>query len=351
MPHAHGAIRNTVPISKKIPVLPQILRQAGYDTAAFISGWTLRKNLSKLDRGFKFYDDEMTDTYKLINAQRFGDQVTDRAISWLQTRSHTPFFLFVHYFDPHVPYSQQPEWYADFLQSLGSLHPEKKPKLLRKLAAYDSEIAFADAQIARLLEALRRAGHFRDSWIVIFSDHGEAFGEHGDHQHGRRVYAPVLHIPLLIRPPGGLAKTRLVADRVSLVDLFSTFLEVLGLKSRSGHGESLVPLFDGSQQWERRPVYFETFTLWSPVKRKEPSRIGVFLKNLKVILLPKKKELRVFDLARDPGETRNISQRHPELQRYRRLLLDWWRSTRVVQEEPDLSAEQLEQLRQLGYVN
>jgi arylsulfatase A-like enzyme len=349
-PHAHGAIRNTNLLRQDVPTLADVLHHDGYQTAAFVSGWTLRAQLSGVDRGFEVYDQEMPDHYKLINTQRHADQTLDQALAWLAGRFPArPFFLFIHLFDAHDPYVEHAPWSADFEASYWGLR--RNEKFARKLAAYDSEIAFMDRQIGRLLDALERRGLLQSSWLVVMGDHGEAFGEHGATRHGRRVHEPALNIPLMLRPPGGLPRQHLIGQRVSLVDLMPSFLELLGQRPVPAQGTSLVPLLEGRPSIPRPPVRFEAYTLWSLRRKKLPSKLGVFVGPFKVVLSPRNGKFEVYDLARDPGERHNIASQHPELEHYRRELLDWWRASRTQIEEPKLSAEDLERLRQLGYVN
>ena len=349
-PHAHGAIRNTTLLRKDVPTLAEVLHADGYQTAAFLSGWTLRSSLSGLQRGFDLDDEDMTDHYKVINSRRHADETTDRVLDWLTRRTPAPpFFLFVHYFDAHDPYMERSPWDEDFYTS--SWASRRDEKTAHKLAVYDSDIAFMDGQVGRLMAELDRQGLLQSSWLVVLADHGEAFGEHGVTRHGRHVHEPALHIPLLMRPPGGLPQQHLVPARVSQVDVMPTILELLRERGVPTQGTSLVPLLEGRANIPRPAVHFETYTLWSLRRKKLPSRLGVYIGPLKVVLSPRIDEFAIYDLNRDPGELRNVAAEHPELERYRRELLDWWRSSRTQIEEPKLSAEDLERLKALGYVN
>jgi arylsulfatase A-like enzyme len=351
-PHAHGTIRNGVPMRSDVPTLSELLHRDGYQTAAFVAGWTMRSLVSALNRGFELYDDEMTDRYKLVQSQRPADVVTDRAIGWLRGRkSRQPFFLFVHYFDAHDPYTEHAPWHADFHDGYWSRRDVPDARTREKLAAYDSELAFVDRQLGRLLAELDRLGQLENSWLVVLGDHGDAFGEHGYRRHGRRVHEPALHINWLVRPPGGRSEAQLVAERVSQVDLMPTLVELFDLPPVPMQGTSLVPLLEGRADAPRPTVRFETYTLWSLRRKKLPLYLGLFAGDLKIVLSPRSGHFAVYDLRRDPRELVNVATKHPELSRWRSALIEWWRASKAPPApEPQLSAEDMERLRQLGYV-
>ena len=351
-PHASGAVRNTTAVRGDIPTLAEALRADGFKTAAFVSGWTMRSALCGLHRGFDVYDEEMSDRYKVVRIYRPAEQTTDRALKWLEARDNPrqPFFLFVHYFDAHDPYEERQPWSSDFLTALWARRKSVDAKTARKLSSYDSEIAFTDRQLGRLIAALKDGNALESSWLIVLSDHGEAFGENGYYRHGRRVHEPALHIPLVIRPPGGLREARWIDARVSQIDVLPSLLELLGHNPLPVQGTSMVPLFEG-RDVPRPPVRFETYNLWSLRRKKLPSKLGVYDGTMKIVLNPRDDDFEVYDLARDPQEQTNVAPSHPGLEHYRRELLDWWRASKTRIEEPDLSAEDLERLRQLGYAN
>ena len=144
--------------------------------------------------------------------QRPGSEVVDRALEWLQAEPKRPFFAWVHLYDAHTPY-EAPEPFR-------SRFPRTRD------GAYDAEIASADAQVGRLVDALRADGRLDDTLVVVVADHGEMLGEHGELTHGFFIYEAATHIPLIVSGPG--VPARVVADQVRIVDVMPTALSLLG---------------------------------------------------------------------------------------------------------------------------
>src|ERR1700680_254283 len=203
LPPHHGTRNNgTAPLAAGIPTLGTVLAGAGYRTAAFVAAFVLDHRFG-LNRGFAVYDDEIerpAAASLLLEAQRPGDQVVDRALGWLAAADPRPFFLWVHLYDAHAPYNP-PSPYRE-------RHPGRP---------YDGAIAFDDAQVGRLLAALASRGLDDRTVVAIAADHGESLGEHGELTHGLLLYEPVLSVPLLLRAPGLAA--RRAATPVSRVEL------------------------------------------------------------------------------------------------------------------------------------
>ena len=210
----HDFSGNKLPASAV--TLAKILHDQGYSTAAFIGSAVLDSRFG-LNQGFDTYFDHFDvsrlDEANLDLLKRRGDAVMDEALSWLKRDPHRPFLLWVHLYDPHFPYTPA-EPYASRYRS----------------QPYDGEIAFADAQVGRLMAFLKDRDLFDSSQIALSGDHGEGLGEHGEKTHGFFIYNSTLHVPLLIKVPG--ASPRVVADEVSLVDVMPTLLQALTLPSR-----------------------------------------------------------------------------------------------------------------------
>ncbi|MFQ5718737.1 MAG: sulfatase [Acidobacteriota bacterium] len=355
VPRDHGAVRNGVRIRPEVPTLAQIASQIGMQTAAFISGWTLSARITGLDHGFDTYDDEMTDRYRLVNHQRWGDQTTDRALDWLDAHGDTPFFLWVHLFDPHEPYRSHD---LDLAPVPGAA-PVKRSG---RVADYDQEIAFADAQIGRLLAALVRKGLRDRTLVVLTADHGEAFGEHGENGHGRRLYQTTQHVPLILAYPS-LGQGIVPELPVSTLDVFPTILGML---------EQSVPpalegirldeaIHDSSDAQATREIYMETFHgarkkfwhIFGPSLTGDPLYVAVRRGRWKAILDPHDGHAELFDLSTDPGETVDVAADQsyrlrrfmPQLTSYARKA---WRSADSPQE---LTGADRKKLEALGYVN
>ncbi len=283
-PWKHGTLLNGIPMREELISLPQILREHGYRTAAFVSAFVLDGDLG-YSRGFDIYDDELGRFEGLgdlvffrsvamarrhfdpdMVVERRGDRTTNKAVAWLETQEE-PWFLWVHLFDPHGPYEPPAPFdsaYAQGIQpSIASGTPvieqyDVAPYLRSSLkgvtsvpwvvAQYDGEIAFADQQLGRLLELLERRGMTDNTLVVVNGDHGESLGEHDVwFDHGDDLYDASTWIPLAMRFPGGKHAGKAVSDPVELVDLAPTILDTLGIPPAEGmEGRTLRDTVQGT---------------------------------------------------------------------------------------------------------
>jgi arylsulfatase A-like enzyme len=266
--------------------LAERFRDGGFATAAFVGSFVLDRRFG-LTRGFDVYDDQMalSDTRSLAPPERRADAVVDAASAWLASAPER-FLLWVHFYDPHADYAPPPPFDARFRHD-----------------PYTGEIAFADAQLGRLLAAL--ATRFPDgrTALVVTSDHGESRGEHGEQTHAYTVYDATQRVPLLLRAPGVAPGVH--AGLVRLVDVAPTLLELAGLPALPGAGESLLSaLSPGSAP---RSAFVETFAPrmdldWSPL-------FGLRTAERKYIRAPRPE---LYDLASDPRELRDLSAERPD---------------------------------------
>ncbi|MEM7249479.1 MAG: sulfatase, partial [Acidobacteriota bacterium] len=183
-PQVHGAFRNGVKVKPERMTLGELLGAAGYQRQAFVAGWTLKDRVCGLAKGFDTYDDDMDKRYSVVNLMRKADEVTNDALAWFEGEQkrrakgeRDPYFVFVHYFDPHEPYEPVPG---------PALRPNPQadggPALEKydtHLEAYDREIAYTDGEIGRLVDELKKMGLLKDAIIALTADHGQSFGEHG----------------------------------------------------------------------------------------------------------------------------------------------------------------------------
>jgi arylsulfatase A-like enzyme/Flp pilus assembly protein TadD len=248
LPPRHG-VRGNGPFRLRhdAPSLAGALRQAGYRTAAVVASVVLDRSTG-LDQGFDAYDDNQRTGPKAAfrYLERGASQVEAASLQALQTLN-PPFFLWVHFYDPHVP------WVA----------PE--------IPGYDGEIAFADAALGRVIEAARaRAG----TGIVVLatSDHGESLGEHGENQHGYTLHRGVLRVPLLLAGPE-IPRGRTVPATVGLVDVAPTLADLAGVELRGAAGRSLRRFWEGRapRAVEEEPLWQETLhplfdSGWAPLR-------------------------------------------------------------------------------------
>jgi len=283
-PQHHGARLNgmfTVP--DRVQTLAEILRERGYRTAAVISAFVLDRRFG-LAQGFEHYADDLTTDGRMHafgHRERSAEEVNRHVLAWLEKHAQERFFLWVHYFDPHFPYVP-PKPFAD--------RHTGRP--------YDGEIAYADAQLGRLLAAVDRLGVRDKTLIVATSDHGEALGEHDEITHGLLVYDATLRVPLIFSGPPPLPQGMALARQAGLIDVVPTVLDLLGLSMPTGlDGISLL----APPPAEHRAVYFET--LWPKVMHNWSPLVGVRRDDVKFILAPKPE---LYDLQADPNESNNL---------------------------------------------
>src|SRR5437588_12479462 len=216
------------------PTLASVLKQHGYATGAVVASAVLDSRFG-LNRGFDFYYDHFDfnrlEEANLDEMERPGNVVADEVLNWLGKNYQKRFFLWMHLYDPHYPY-RPPAPYSEDYKS----HP------------YDGEIAFADAQVGRLLRFLKDKGLYQHTLIVLSGDHGEGLGEHGEQTHGFFIYNSTLQVPLVVRLPAG-PRDKHVNALVSLADIMPTVLEALKLDIPAQvQGKSLLPLFAGKEE-------------------------------------------------------------------------------------------------------
>jgi arylsulfatase A-like enzyme len=290
-PPAHGVRHNSIHrLAPETPTLADRLAAAGYATAAVVGARVLERRFG-LDRGFSRYDDDVRGRPRGQTgfAERPADAVVDAALAWLASAPDR-FFLWVHLYDPHRPYAPPPGFASGFAT---------RP--------YDGEIAFADAEIGRLLAAVRERWGEAGLLVVATADHGESLGEHGEPTHSYSLYDATQRVPLLMRGPG-IPEGASVRQPVALADVAPTILAMAGAAPLDGAtGRDLGPWIRGSPG-EPAAVYLETLATqldfgWSPL-------LGVRTDRFKYVRAPRPE---LYDLAADPGETRDLAAERPEL--------------------------------------
>jgi arylsulfatase A-like enzyme len=364
-PIAHGVVKNGLPLDEDHVTLAEALRDAGYVTAAVVSSFVLDAKFG-YDQGFEVYEDDFDpaaatiDRTWLEDVQVEGafDQPADRATvvaERLLTRlvqDDRPFFLWVHYFDPHAPYVP-PEPFASRYPPDSTTEAE----LAATISAYDGEIAFADRQVGDLLEALDASGATGDTLVVVTADHGEGLMQHGHMHHGVQIYEEAVRVPLLFRLPGRIPEGRSVAEPVELVDVMPTVLDLAGVEaSRLAQGQNLAGAIAGDVRLDpRRPVYLHR-------RHYKPARIGdldvagekfgIRLGPWKYIEGTEEGTKELFRLEDDPGEQVDLYDSYRAVaDELHEKLAAWHKAcSRASSDTPDLSPEDLERLKALGYV-
>jgi len=280
---ARGLAQNEV-------TLAEVLKETGYTTAAVVGGpWM--KRIFGLNKGFDYYNDSQIST---VNG-RLASQVTTSALNWLERRREKKFFLFLNYFDPHGPYSP-PEGFALRFLPKGTNFTGREPTLEEINALYDAEILYMDHYIGRFLQKLKVENLYNDTLIIVTSDHGELFGEHGKFGHGHYLYQEELHVPLFIKYPAGEVSPKRTDLRAQLTDILPMIYERVGI-TIPGNIQGTSP----SQI--KHPIIAETYPL--PLISKDGSWQSIFEGDFKFIWNSKNQHM-LFNLKDDPEENVNI---------------------------------------------
>jgi arylsulfatase len=383
-PHQHGSLFNRFPVAEEQVTLAELLRDAGFRTGGFVSGLPLKRPLTGLEQGFERFDDRFEEQ------RRDGRETVGRALEWLETvEPGERFFLFLHLYDAHGPY-ELPEGIGHRFRSedRGPRLPRVPPyqRLERPgggrivhlgpyVDRYDSLIRYQDDQVARLFDRLAAGGMAPDETvIVVLSDHGEVLGErYWPLDHGATAFDEELRIPLIVAGPG--IEPRRIGETVETVDLLPTVLELLAVEPGdpdpagapagdrgSLPGRSLVPLLHGEEGSDAaRPAYScsraETRRMADRGYRLEDLALirSVRTRGWKLIRYPAEEGepyVELYDLRRDPGETTDVADRHPEVRdRLLAGLEAWWSPPAPSGPVPTELPETIQrQLRSLGYL-
>ena len=344
-PRMNGAARNGLPLPPGVPSMTEHFKAAGYQTVCVTSNWTLKADLSGLDRGFDAYDDGFKKKrWGFMISERFGDDVTESALKLLRDRDPSkPMFAWFHYSDPHAPY----KFHDDF-------NPVGKPlwkldEIAATRARYDSEVAYTDAEIGKLFDALPK-----ENAIVLFiADHGESLHEHEYLGHGRRVYQDNIHVPCILRAPG-VAAGRSNAP-IRLVDIAPTLLGLADLPPMTDvMGIDLMKQTPPAD----RPRVVETYGGAVPgvpgakavMASRPPMRQSVIRGDWKLIVGGPGREL--FNRRTDPGELTNVIDREEKTAAELRALIEEWdgKIPKGTADAAELTNEDVDALKSLGYV-
>jgi arylsulfatase A-like enzyme/Flp pilus assembly protein TadD len=336
-PARHGVLDNGgYYLGEEHETLAEVLKPRGFRTAGFISAFVLDSRWG-IEQGFeRYFDDFDLSRFEkqagMDAIQRPGRETVDEALRWLAAERERPFFLWVHLYDAHTPYAAPREYAAQFPRTLAG--------------AYDAEIAAADAQLGRLLDALEADGRLGRTVVAVLGDHGELLGEHGELTHGVFRYDAAVRIPLVGAAPS--LAPRVVKDQVRIVDVMPTLLELLGLPAPPAvQGTSLLPLARGerlnlmalSESWFPRFHYG-----WSELQAIQDERF-------KLIRAPRRE---LYDLERDPLETADLAASDPRrvetLERALEELIDASGGGGTPKVPEAVDSETAERLEALGYI-
>lgn len=371
----HTAV-NGAAMRADLPTLAEILQFNGYETGAFVSCNMVRSTNSGLHVGFDYYEDSMSlwtpflrhDSLQFVaafylmtwlqNNQIPGYVVSDRAIEWLENRTQdVPFFCWVHYYDPHGPYAA-PEPYTNMYA--GQLDPNLP--YLDQRVHYAGEITYADAQLGRVIEILKKRGYYDDMLIIVTADHGEAFGEtHGDvteKSHGAYLYYTTQHVPLIVKRPRREGAGRRIEHLVQLIDISPTVLELMDATPlpESFQGRSFGDLLASRQRDGQGVAYAERGLL--PVigqlaEEVENRRLmSMQTPQIKYICNSARDQQELYEIQSDPTESRNVFAEKMTLvdSCYAAIMQTLGAEADRHAAATDVDPRVLEQLKALGYL-
>jgi arylsulfatase A-like enzyme/Tfp pilus assembly protein PilF len=322
----------------KRPTLAGVLKAAGYHTGAFVGAFPVDARFG-LNAGFDVYDDKYGSRPaggELSVLERPAEQVLASAYAWIaagapssgQPQASSPWFAWVHLYDPHDPYVPPEPFKSRFASDL-----------------YSGEIAYADSALGGALERLQKLGALTHTIVAVASDHGESLGEHGERTHGLFAYEATIRVPLLIWAPPRI-RAAVVSSTARLVDVMPTLLDLVGLDPpQPMDGRSLRPLAAANGTTEDPGSYFEALNAnltrnWAPLT-------GLVRNGLKLIDLPVPE---LYDVAADPAEHQNVYARRQDLAAPLERQLDALTSHAATPAAGPVDSETQQRLRSLGYV-
>lgn len=366
LPHETKVTNKTV-MSKQIRTLPMMLRSHGYKTAAVVSNYVLREKRG-WENGFDIYDAEMKghELNRKNISERIAEHTTDRAVKVLKKFRKDNLFLWLHYQDPHGPYTP-PSTFAKLFKSTAD-----KPHLLKLndtgsgrrgipkyqklgdnrdfqhyLSQFDGEIRYVDEHLKRLFDTLKRLGLYNDSLIIFTADHGEGMGEHDYYfAHGEYLYNTLTHVPLIIKCPAGPSGTK--TDLVQHIDIVPTILKALDIMPSPG--------LRGCDLTAQIPAGREIFAKMETGMVRDKIKYSIMADGFKLIHTPLYDRYELYDMKKDFGEEHDLVN-EPAYSQFRqglKIRLKQLRRQDLLKlgtvKSPKLSDEELEKLKSLGYV-
>jgi len=371
MHKALGKVSRLTPISTELPVLAEVYREAGWTTLGFANAAFLSPLLG-LDRGFDVFDHEHAYNWDI----RRADATVDSALSALDQRPGEDVFLLLHLFDAHLDYDPPDGYLEPFVGARRTPEPPVSMKECLELrqadgeappsgadldyirGVYQGEVAFVDRAVGRLVDGLQELERWDRTSIVLTSDHGEEFWEHGGFEHGHTLYDELVRVPLIVRTPtSGSGAVHEVDPLVRTIDIAPTLLALSQLNSPPSFlGQSLVPHLTGEPVGAVRPAFSQS-TLYGAEKMAWRTDSWCLIVD-QAVEGPDGIEL--YDMQADPGQTRNLAAERPEVRD--QLVRTFQRFTRELQQRaasiatpevqdmgPTTIKKYLESLDTLGY--
>ena len=371
-PEDHGVNDDGMKLGPDAVLLSEVLQDAGYATAGFVAGHYLDASYGFF-QGFDLYDDygiisDPRESERLVTSPRLLKFSREWLQKWDEEGRRKPFFLFLHMWDVHIDYIPPPPYDTLFdpdyrglvtgedVWDDATLNKNMDPRDLEHLVAlYDGEIRYTDLHLGKILNVLKELGVYDQTIIVVTSDHGEEFFEHGWKVHKFTLYEEVLRVPLVVRYPAKIPAGAVVAQQVRLMDVAPTILSLAGIPQPENFGTSalrdphaerdLYPLIVGDEA-EATPPSIAFGDLQGKIA-------SIRTEKHKLILNEQGLD-ELYDLSIDPQEQSNVLRSHVDIYEALRRVHLVWKSTRArktgFSKPAKLSVEQLEVLRSLGYV-
>ena len=318
LPTETKVLNNRFALQDGAVTLAELLRARGYRTGAVVSNFSLRHG-SGFEQGFEDYDDKVTDRHQTEweGLERFAPGTTKAALTWLEANGGAPFFLWVHYMDPHYPYRpphpydtmfadappDKDQWlpFNEERTGLGGIHPaaqlDDRHELQFYISQYDGEIRFFDQYLGELLQTMRAKGLLKNTLVILGADHGEGMGEHNYYfAHHEFLYQSLIHVPLLLRFPDQRLGGQSMSYPVANTDIVPTVLETLGMEvPKTMRGRNLLSPGD-------RDIYATV-----SYRGKKSALIAEGKK-----LIQDADHTQLYDLVRDASEQRNLAEMDPD---------------------------------------
>ncbi len=395
----HGVLSHEHCLDHKRVTMAEIFKEAGFLTAGFYTATFMHPTLG-FDQGFDQYINcssvaPLLDSFLERNAPEglvslsvperkelvkkvrhewslwkdakrdvTSPTITEKVIEWLSGHHEERFFLFLHFWDPHYDYIPPPPYDTMFDPDYegpikGDVHrnPLLRPDMPKRdlehlVALYDGEIRWTDMHIGKIMDALQDLGKLDETLVVITSDHGEEFFEHGSESHGKTLYEEVVRVPLIVRLPGTVPEGKVVQSQVRNIDILPTMCELFGLrKSDEAMGKSLAPLMKGDDA--------DPLTSYSLLVRNDIFIMALRTNQWKFIRDRGEERYECYDLEKDPMEKSPLPAEKPMCKRAMKMFLqETKRITTLRNELPrtiprekiKISPVVAEQLKSLGYI-
>jgi arylsulfatase A-like enzyme len=362
LPRTHGARVNGIPYKLERIVFAEIMKSYGYHSAAFISSYPLKVYNSGLHKGFDIYDESFgffDFNFSLllvrflnridllpVRLEQKAEETNNKAIRWLEKNYNKPFFLWIHYFDPHYPYDP-PESYNTIYRNKSVITENDLQKAL-----YGGEISYTDEYIGKLINQLKTLNIYDDTLLIITADHGESLGEHNFYyDHSEFLYEQLIRVPLIMRYPPLLPRNKIINEQVQIIDILPTVLSILNIDTTyQFDGQDLLSLFNKTdvQSKDLNFALAETFSPEATINR------TAIRTNRWKLIINKGAQDELYNLEDDPDELINLSNEERAVKQILYEKLQDMMSS-IPQFDPnlletDIDHDRLNKLRSLGYL-